>query len=551
MSGRWNGKQLVAAPGRTALVVAVLAGAVVFGTLVGGSPRAAGDEGKTKFPADLDRIPRDGVAFASVRVADLWDHEAGKKLRKELGKDLNQFLEQWQQAIGVPPEQVERWSIVLTDFDPRSEPRPLFFVATTEPYDRAKVIAAVAPEAKEEMRKGQMLYVGTRGHAIHFIDDRAFVVSSTDGVRALLERRVKKEGPLTAALQLVAGKHALVAGLNPETVVKEVRDKLPPQAEPFKPLLETDFATVVVDLDKDLSGKVRLSFTGEKEAKEGRTAVQMGLGLAQIGLAQGIQQMKKEGKDLASVVDLLEQAKTMLKEIEPKQNGLQVEVSLRSEINPAALVAALAPAVVKAREAAARVQSQSNLKQIALAMHNYHDQLGLFPARAVFGPDGKPLLSWRVLILPYIDQDALYKEFHLNEPWDSEHNKKLLVKMPKTYALPQQPKGATETFYQGFVGKEAFFQGSKGIRIQDITDGTSNTILIVEAGNGVPWTKPEDLPFDPDPEKPLPKVGGHFTGGFNAAICDGSVRFIKKSVPAATLRALITCSGGEVIGNDF
>ena len=109
----------------------------------------------------------------------------------------------------------------------------------------------------------------------------------------------------------------------------------------------------------------------------------------------------------------------------------------------------------------------------------------------------QPLLSWRVLILPYIEQDNLFKEFHLDEPWDSEHNKKLLAKMPKTYeTVDSDAKKGFLTRYLGFSGKDAMFDGAKGIQFADITDGLSNTIMVVEAAKGVPWSKPEDISFD-------------------------------------------------------
>jgi prepilin-type processing-associated H-X9-DG protein len=157
-------------------------------------------------------------------------------------------------------------------------------------------------------------------------------------------------------------------------------------------------------------------------------------------------------------------------------------------------------------------------------------------------------LSWRVAILPFVEQQNLYQQFHLDEPWDSEHNKTLLAQMPKIYALPAAHKGGDDkTYYRVFVGKQAFFdlEQSKGKRIADITDGTSNTISIVEAAEAVPWTKPEGLPFDP--EKPLPKLGKFYGGGCNAVFFDGSVHFLAATIEEAVLRALITPSGGEVV----
>ncbi len=195
---------------------------------------------------------------------------------------------------------------------------------------------------------------------------------------------------------------------------------------------------------------------------------------------------------------------------------------------------------------AARSISQNNLKQIALAVHEYHDVNGQFPTAAIYSEDGTPLLSWRVAILPYIEQGHLYKQFKLDEPWDSPHNKKLLAQMPKLYApVAGQVKDKQSTFYQVFTGKGTVFPGPKGIRLADITDGTSNTLMVVEAGEAVPWTKPAELRYAPD--RPLPALGGMFVGGFNAAFADGSVRFIKDTTDVKILRALITRNGGEVV----
>src|SRR5262249_30438145 len=163
------------------------------------------------------------------------------------------------------------------------------------------------------------------------------------------------------------------------------------------------------------------------------------------------------------------------------------------------------------------------------------DANGKMPAAAICDKKGKPLLSWRVQILPYIEQDALYREFKLDEPWDSEHNKKLIAKMPRTYALPTPEQKPGETFYRVFVGRDAGFDLVQPLGFAAFTDGLSNTIMCVEAQDSVPWTKPEDLEYDA--KKPLPKLGGHYEGGFNALIFDGSVRFFVKTVREATLRA--------------
>jgi regulator of replication initiation timing len=189
---------------------------------------------------------------------------------------------------------------------------------------------------------------------------------------------------------------------------------------------------------------------------------------------------------------------------------------------------------------------KANLQQIGLAMHVYHDNHFRFPPAAICNKQGKPLLSWRVALLPCLGQQKLHNQFKLDEPWDSEHNKKLLPQMPAIYALPRAdaPIG-TMTHYRVFAGPQAAFEWCKSRRVADITDGLSNTFMVVEAAEAVPWTKPDELLYDP--QKPLPRLGGCYAGGFHAAFMDASVRFLSHTLPEKTLRALITPDGNEVI----
>ncbi len=234
------------------------------------------------------------------------------------------------------------------------------------------------------------------------------------------------------------------------------------------------------------------------------------------------------------------------------------------------LGALLIPAVQKVRDAATRMESANNLKQIAIGMHNYNATNNRLPPAVVYDRTGKPLYSWRVLLLPYVGEDNLYNQFHLDEPWDSPHNSQLLAHVPKVYAPPKgmatkEPNG---TYYQLFNGpgspfdsdlkrfplapfsvggrQDATWASSNVASIpRSFTDGTSNTFMVVEAADAVPWSKPEDLAFDPN--QPLPKLGGHFAGGFNAAMADGAVRFVQKGTDEKAIRASVTGNGGEMI----
>ena len=215
------------------------------------------------------------------------------------------------------------------------------------------------------------------------------------------------------------------------------------------------------------------------------------------------------------------------------------------------LMASLVPAIESARGAAKRAQCVNNLKQIGLANHNYHSANNTFPVQAITDKDGKPLLSWRVAILPFLEQQDLYNKFKLDEPWDSPNNKPLIKEMPKVYFCPDRrnPEPGTTT-YQVFVGKGAGFEEGEGVGLQNFTDGTSNTLMVVEAKNAVIWSKPDDLKFDMEAKPSLYGAASPHTGGFNALFCDGSVRFIKNSISAQVFKALITRASGEVISSD-
>jgi prepilin-type processing-associated H-X9-DG protein len=216
-------------------------------------------------------------------------------------------------------------------------------------------------------------------------------------------------------------------------------------------------------------------------------------------------------------------------------------------------IALLLPAVQAAREAARRTQCTNNLKQIGLGMHNYAasgvgGKPDHFPAAAAIrDKDGKPLLSWRVAILPFLEQQALYNEFKFDEPWDSPHNKALAERMPMLYKCPSGTMANGLTPYQVFTGNGAMFETDRGPGFPDITDGTSNTLMVVEAKAGVPWTKPDDVAFDPADAELMAKLGSNHAGGFNALFGDGSVRFLRGSIDLGMLRKLVTRAGGEVV----
>jgi hypothetical protein len=207
-------------------------------------------------------------------------------------------------------------------------------------------------------------------------------------------------------------------------------------------------------------------------------------------------------------------------------------------------IGSIVSALVRTRQAAERLQSANNLKQIALAFHNFESAYRKFPHPTKSpDPGHKHPVSWRVMILPFMEQKALYAEYRFDEPWDGPNNSKLLSMVPVQYRHPGAPAGSTNTPYLAITGEEAMFQPSKDTLPSDVRDGLARTLMVVESKSTIPWTKPDDLAYASD--KPLPSIGGFSGEGFHAAFGDGSVRFISKTIAESVLRALMTARGGE------
>jgi prepilin-type processing-associated H-X9-DG protein len=211
------------------------------------------------------------------------------------------------------------------------------------------------------------------------------------------------------------------------------------------------------------------------------------------------------------------------------------------------------PAVRSSREAARRAQCTNNLKQIGLALQNYESAYGCLPPAAITDTDGRPLLSWRVLILPFMDPSVLYLEFHLDEPWDSPHNLALLERRPFVFTCASDMAlKPGMTGFQAVIGPgTAFSDNFKPVPLGDFRDGVGQTLLVGESTRNVPWTKPEDLRFDT--KLVLLGLGSHHgyhNNGFNALFADGSVRFLKSSIDPRVLRALLTRNGSEEISSE-
>ncbi|WP_166820660.1 M56 family metallopeptidase [Thalassoroseus pseudoceratinae] len=495
-----------------------------------------------------------------------------------------------------------------------------FYVRSVRPLDQASVVRQLTPNVRSGTYGGQIyLRDNENKTSFWFLDDSSFAASPReDGLHGMITARnqLKK----TAEKFFEDFQFADVAGW----VDVHRLNQLTPSLGAMNPNVDglwKKTGTLIVSATMADDLKLALTFAplasrgggfGSEESYaeglggEGFDATQA-LSSVADELQENLNALLDVGKNMVnqnrqmvphlppgereSIGTMLQLADAVLANAKVVRADNSTLVTLQTEIDANTskrLISLLVPAVSNAQAAASRTLAKNDLKQILLALHNYHDFHKHFPPPVVIGPDGKTPHSWRVAILPFLDQAELYERYHLDEPWDSKHNQQILKQMPKMFRHPLDDDDSTNTGYVGFVGVETAF-GTKdgidvqagvpgggfgfafgggasdggsgigkpkesatkkimGVRLRDILDGTSNTIFVVENKSEVPWTKPVDLKYDAN--KP-PQVGGWFDGGFHAGLADGSVRFVSDDISDKTLKLLIERADGQRIPQDF
>jgi hypothetical protein len=528
--------------------------------------------------ADLALIPGDCIAFATFRPSDLLQDPQLAGGVEALGGPFTN-----QRDTRVPIEQVERLTFLTADGG------DLSIVRTRKPYDAARLLNTLSPgfsrkkgkRAVEQKPGLQEKKVGGRTiswkgdaepeswtDAVCQVDRHVFVAGHIAALEHLLTTKARALDELKDAVA-VAGKHTLVicvqgAPLRTALAAQEkrrsrhngdsIKEKkpegadntsddpfVPPHSLPFKPLMKGRIGLLTIDVKPGLKADAKITFDDKADLEEGETALRVALyvGRELIGGT-------RQDPLLKPLAGLVKSAQTTLRSAKVTRDGTTLRTS--TSLNPSAADRKL---LARTLLHAARVKRcRNHLLQLALAMHSLasSDDHSRMPAAAITDKAGKPLLSWRVAILPYIDENDLYNQFKLDEPWDSPHNKKLLAKMPKLFApLGIKTKEPYSTFFQVCTGPNTPWPtlATHPRLPASFPDGSSNTLLIVEASEAVPWTKPADLVIDP--KKPLPKFGAHLDGVFMAVFVDGHFGSLRRNLAAKTLRLLIDPADGQII----
>lgn len=567
-------------------------------------------------PPALPAVPPSSGAFVTLKVSDLARHPDLKPVLAQLAKQPD-ALAGVTEALGVSPLQIDRVTLFWPRLG-RGASEPILVVTTTAPFNEARVLKNLkarpvfdggfgagfggfgppatkqavpfaparpaewavpksdapkwapqdSPEdetlcaAQVDEVADPLFYALERGPfaALFLVDEHTlvFLPGRRDAeltAMTLLAASLKKNatGPLADAIA-TASKHTLAAGVHLSPLFRDFDRRAEPELVPYTALLAARTATLTGDLEKSAKFALALKFEDATAAKRAAPVLEEGIAT----VATKIEEVAGEWRDSPrpfekAAAPLLTAFALGFKKAAVKADGTTVLATAEVDAGAATAKALgdLLQAVQSRRKAELRMD---NLKQIGLALHNYHDTFGRMPNN-VYGPKGELLLSWRVQILPWLEEDALFRQFKMDEPWDGPNNKALIEKMPKVFRAPDREHAKGKTFYQGFVEREKLIpvkgqfgrpwlkDGEKvGLTFAAFTDGLSNTLAVIEAGDGVVWSKPDDLPFG----GAVPALGEKGWDRTPALRFDGSVTMFPTKLKPEAFWPHVTINGGEV-----
>ncbi|MGE3807489.1 MAG: DUF1559 domain-containing protein [Gemmataceae bacterium] len=504
------------------------------------TPKSKGPDPDWKPNEDLPLIPRNANGFVAIRVGELWRSPLLQNLRPKLPAPWFEPIQEHEQKLGLSMEDIDRVTAVFLGPPAGNKPPPTaYIISTRRAMDQQKLVEEYGQKGAKEVKLGKTkvtYYPLKDGLGVNFVSKFVAVIAPP-GLLTRVPPLKPAPGPLEADVKETED-HTIVISLDAAAAMPGLAGELPPSLGAAR---QAKHVSVMINTTDSLAGKILLAFPNPNVAK-GVAGV---LKNAVPGLQQTATKMPLPINDLQKQSFIRSRMDAAFKGLQIDQEGSGVALRMQVSGDDLALIPEIFRSQInQVQDAAGRAAVINNLKRIALAMHQYELENGHLPPAAIYGKDGKALLSWRVAILPQLGEADLYKEFKLDEPWDSAHNKALLDRMPKIYELPNQEKPGT-THLRAFSGPATVFDGQKGLGFADIKDGTERTFAVVEAGESVPWTKPLDMPYELG--KPLPPLGKMEPGAFLGLFLNGRVRSIP--LEESRIRAYISRQGKEAIND--
>ncbi len=522
------------------------------------APSSTAQEAPAPQQLSADYLPSDAIAAAYLYPGQLMAAPEMKMMPTEVANAWTA------EQFGVQLADVSELKVVVGQIGPAG-PQLAIIAKLTKDVDISKVRSQMFAGAPVNIDGYQAILIdNTPDMVLHQADSRTLVAATSNYLADVMAAEQSAETAADGTLAKFVGGMRQVSPMMVAMVMEPIREQVNAMAaqvgQNLPPVLLdlTDLPNLATGavLAGGISGSEPFRFVmvgnNENDTEEMEVIVNNALSFARdMGVAQAMQSVDGQGPVPEAMRQYFRRlGNEMFTMLKPARNGrrLMIEVDNGGGIaTTGTLVGLLLPAVQASREAARRMSSANNLKQIMLAMHNYESAYRKFPVASITNDEGERLLSWRVAILPFIEENGLYQEFRLDEPWDSEHNIKLLDRMPASYSAPGIETEPGKTIYQFAIGEGLAFEPHRQLGFRDITDGTSNTIALFEsrADAAVPWTKPADVTIDL--ENPFEMMGVERPGGFQVGFMDGSVQFLQRTLDPAMFRALLTRNGGEVV----
>lgn len=475
--------------------------------------------------------------------------------------------------IGMDPKNiVQGLAVVESPFG--TIPYYAVFLQASQPWNLSRFSTDLVAhtEPGEVAGRPALISVNPAMPSLMVLKQNTLLLASPGMMEKLLKpNRPQAEGILLDLVASHTGREDIYFAVDMESVspvismlLQTQQQRIPPEMQPFTKipsLIKSVEGSVVLDEWGGNSTTVHAANSGDADELE-RLYAQFSDVSSKNSLqqaAQFIEPMRQSSDPVKqAVAAYFDRASSAYSEaIRPKRRGNDLLFTTEGEeatqlagiAVTGFLVALLLPAVQAAREAARRNQALSNVKSISLAMHNYYGDHNHFPTHAIYGPEGKPLMSWRVALLPYLGEQRLYDQFHLDEPWDSEHNRSLISQMPSVYNDPSSQLSLTDgkSSFLGVVAERFFFTGTSSPRnFQQLADGTSKTLMFVQVNDAEAktWTQPADWSLNPQ------MLGGLHPNAFIVGFADGSARALPLTLTPETLLKLLTVNGREPITVD-